>query len=68
MCRVGHNYSKRGSSHSINSLVVGIGTCERVDRERGSMAIQCELLMSQMLSGGTVGDPTHYSVEWLQWS
>lgn len=41
--RVSHSYSKREMSHSINSLVVGVGTCERTDWERGSMATQREL-------------------------
>ena len=45
MCRVGHTYSERGRSYSRNSLVVGIGSCERTDRERGSMATQRELPM-----------------------
>ena len=36
MFRVSHSYSKRETSHSINSLVVGVGTCERTDHERGA--------------------------------
>ena len=43
MCRVSCTYSERGSSHSISSLVVEYGRCERSDCERGSMATQCEL-------------------------
>ena len=49
MCRVSHTNSKKGRSPSINSLVVGIGTCERTDCRKGSMATQWELPMWQML-------------------